>query len=86
MSAYRSATAEVAILETTVLVPARQNRGLVEIAYREGKVGIAELLLIQNQAIDAELDYWDAWLASRQARATLAEAIGQNAGTNPRSP
>lgn len=78
VAAYRAAAAESAVLETTVLVPARQNRGLVEIAYREGKVGLAELLLIQNQAIDAELDYWEAWLAGRQALATLAEATAEN--------
>ncbi len=78
VAAYRAAAAEVVVLESTVLVPARQNRALVEIAYREGKVGIADLLLIQNQAIDAELDYWAAWLAGREALATLAEATGQN--------
>lgn len=83
VAAYRAATTEVAVLESTVLAPARQNRRLVEIAYREGKVGLAELLLIQNQAIDAELDYWEAWLAARQARSTLAEATGRNIDTIP---
>lgn len=83
VSELRAAAAEVAVLQSTVLVPARQNRTLVEIAYREGKVGIAELLLIQNQAMDAELDYWAAWLAGREALATLAEVTAQNiAGTS----
>ena len=78
---YTAAAAEVQVLETTVLVPARQNRQLVEIAYREGKVGLPVLLLIQNQAIDAELDYWTAWLAAREALANLAEASAQNIET-----
>lgn len=78
VAAYRSATLEVETLETTVLTPARQNRQLVEIAYREGKVGLPVLLLIRNQAIDAELEYWDAWLESREALAALSEATGAN--------
>lgn len=78
IAAYRAAAAEVEVLETTVLPPARQNRQLLESAYREGKVGLPVLLLIRNQVIDAELDYWSAWLAERDALATLAEITGQN--------
>jgi|GEM_PF-425276 len=78
VSAYRSAARAVEVLESTVLAPARQNRQLVETAYREGKVGLPELLLIRNQAMNAELDYWEAWLAERDAFATLAEATGEN--------
>ena len=78
VASFESASTEVQVLETTVLTPARQNRRLVEIAYREGKVGLPELLLIRNQAIDAELEYWTAWLAERQALASLAETTGTN--------
>ena len=78
VQAYESAASEVQTLESTVLVPARQNRQLVEIAFREGKVGLPELLLIRNQASDAELEYWAAWLAEREALATLAESTGEN--------
>lgn len=77
-TAYQSAAAEVEVLEATVLVPARQNRQLLEVAYREGEVGLPVLLLIRNQVIDAELAYWSAWLAEREARATLDEATGTN--------
>ncbi len=75
---YRSAAVQVEVLETTVLAPARQNRQLLETAYREGKVGLPVLLLIRNQVIGAELDYWSAWLAEREAIAVLAEATGAN--------
>ena len=78
VASFESASTEVQVLETTVLTPARQNRRLVEIAYREGKVGLPELLLIRNQAIDAELEYWTAWLAERQALASLAQTTGTN--------
>lgn len=75
---YRAAATQVEVLETTVLAPARQNRQLLETAYREGKVGLPVLLLIRNQVIGAELDYWSAWLAEREAMAALAEATGTN--------
>lgn len=78
VATYQSAVAEVEVLETTVLQPARQNRQLLETAYREGKVGLPVLLLIRNQVIDAELDYWSAWLAEREAMANLNEATGLN--------
>lgn len=89
VASYESAASEVAVLQATVLAPARQNRQLVEVAYREGKVGLPVLLLIQNQAIDAELDFWSSWLAAREALATLAEATAQNIeglpATDPRT-
>ena len=78
VASFEAAATEVVVLETTVLTPARENRRLVEIAYREGKVGLPELLLIRNQAIDAELEYWTAWLAERQALASLATTTGAN--------
>lgn len=83
VQAYRSAAAQVEIFETTVLVPARQNRQLLETAYREGKVGLPVLLLIRNQVFDAELDYWTAWLAEREALAFLEEATGRNVAQFP---
>lgn len=78
VGAYRSAAQEVEVLESTVLAPARQNRQLLETAYREGKVGLPVLILIRNQVSDAELEYWTAWLAEREALANLAEVTSQN--------
>lgn len=78
--AYHSAASEVEVLAETVLAPARQNRQLAEVAYREGKIGLPVLLLVQNQAVGAELDYWETWLAAREALATLAEATADNTG------
>ncbi|MGI8401185.1 MAG: TolC family protein [Gemmatimonadaceae bacterium] len=76
LAAYRSARSETDILEQTVLSPARENRRLLEIAFREGKVGLPVVLLIRNQVIDAELDYWASWLAEREALTDLTVAIG----------
>ena len=72
---YEAAAGEVEVLERTVLGPARDNRRLLEAAYREGKVGLPVLLLIRNQVIDAEQDYWTAWLAERVAEADLRAAL-----------
>lgn len=86
VATYQSAATEVEVLEATVLGPARQNRQLLEIAYREGEVGLPVLLLIRNQVIDAELAYWSAWLAERAARAVLDEVTGLNISELPNAP
>lgn len=75
---YVAAASEVSTLRIMVLRAGRQNRELSETAYREGKIGLPEILLIRNQAVSAELGYWAAWLAEREALATLAEVTGQN--------
>lgn len=74
---YRAAAAAAELLHATVLEPARENRARLEAAYREGKVGMPVLLLIRSQVTDAELEYWDAWLAEHLALADLAEATGE---------
>lgn len=76
LAAYRTATEQAEVFETTVLGPARDNRRLLETAYREGKFGLPVLLLIRNQTIDAELEYVSAWLAEREARVALDQTIG----------
>lgn len=91
-NSYGGALAEAQTLESAVLAPARENRRLLEIAYREGKVGLPVLLLIRNQVFDSEFEYWSAWLAEHTALADLAEATGEGIGswvpessvTNPR--
>lgn len=74
--AYRTATEEAAIFEEMVLGPARQNTALLETAYRAGKIALPTLLLLRNQLLDAELGYWDAWLAQREAVVQLDAATG----------
>ena len=78
--AYRSyvaATREAAVFEEAVLEPARTNQDLLETAYQAGKIDLAALVLLRNQLLDAELAYWDAWLAKRQALVRLQAATGQ---------
>jgi cobalt-zinc-cadmium efflux system outer membrane protein len=74
---YRSTEREVRLLEAEMLEPIRENRGLLEIAYREGKMDLTNILLIRNQLLEAELSYWDAWERRERARTDLESATGE---------
>lgn len=76
LRAYRTASDEAAVFQQMVLRPARQNTQLLESAYRAGKIPLPTLLLLRNQLLDAELGYWDAWLAQREAVVRLGAATG----------
>lgn len=78
--AYQSASDEQRLVETTVLARARQNQALLETAYRAGKIDLATLLLVRNQLLDAELGYWEAWLAHRRALVQLEAATASLGG------
>lgn len=77
LRSYELAAREVEMLRDEMLDPIRQNRGLLEIAYREGKIDLASLLLLRNQLLDAELAYWAAWERREVARTELASATGR---------
>jgi len=77
LTRYESAQEAVSILETELLGPIRENHSLLEVAYTEGLIDIATLLLLRNQLLDAELDYWDAWERREQARTQLESATGR---------
>lgn len=72
---YVAAAEETRTLQAAVLGPVRQNQGLLEIAYKAGKVGLPTLLLVRNQLLDAELEYWNAWQAHHEARVRLEAAV-----------
>jgi cobalt-zinc-cadmium efflux system outer membrane protein len=73
---YQTATEEETVYASSVLQPTRENRALLETAYREGKIDLATLLLMRNQLLDAELGYWDTWQAQRRAQVFLEVATG----------
>jgi cobalt-zinc-cadmium efflux system outer membrane protein len=77
LRAYASAAQEVAILEADMLAPIRENQTLLDVAYREGKIDLASLLLLRNQLLDAELAYWAAWERREVARTGLDSATGE---------
>jgi hypothetical protein len=67
---------EARVYEQDVLLPARANQTLLETAFVSGKIGLPTLLLLRNQLLDAELSYWDAWLAARAASVELQAVTG----------
>lgn len=71
--AYQAAREEAAIFSADVVVPARANLVMLDSAYLAGKVGLATLVLLRNQLLDAELGYWDAWYEQRRAYTRLDE-------------
>lgn len=73
---YETASREVELLERELLGPSRENQRLLDIAYREGKIDLASLLLVRNQLLDAELAYWDAWERRERALTDLRSATG----------
>lgn len=71
-----SAQREVELLEAEMLGRIGENQALLDIAYREGKIDLASLLLLRNQLLDAELSYWAAWERRESARTDLEAATG----------
>lgn len=74
--AYVAASEEEALIVERVLEPARSNQELLDAAYREGELDLPSLVLLRNQLWDAEVSYWDAWLARRRALSSLYAAVG----------
>lgn len=83
---YRMASDESIALEQFVLGPAHRNLELLEVAYQAGKVGLPTLLLLRNQLLDAELEYWDAWQARHDALLRLELAVGAPIGEATSTP
>lgn len=73
---YESGEREVSLLEAELLGPIRENQGLLDTAYLEGKLDLASLLLLRNQLLDAEMSYWDAWERRERAKTELESATG----------
>ncbi|MEQ9398919.1 MAG: TolC family protein [Longimicrobiales bacterium] len=71
---YRASVRELAIYRSDILEPVRRNQGLLDTAYREGKLDLSSLLLLRNQLLDAELGYWEAWERHRRAAVAVRTA------------
>jgi cobalt-zinc-cadmium efflux system outer membrane protein len=68
------ASQELQVFEEDVLEPARQNQALLDTAYTEGKLDLSSLLLLRNQLLDAEMEYWEAWERRQGALVDLRNA------------
>ncbi|MFQ5536879.1 MAG: TolC family protein [Gemmatimonadota bacterium] len=72
---YASASAEERMASRVILGPARQSQEMLQAAYRAGKIDLPGLLLIRNELLDAELDYWESWLERRLELVRLQAVI-----------
>jgi cobalt-zinc-cadmium efflux system outer membrane protein len=75
--AYESAVNALALYETEALALIDESFRFIETAYREGKIGLLELVVVQNDLVEAEFSYietlWDYWRAS----IALERAVGR---------
>lgn len=73
---YVTAREEATLLREQVLGPAHANQELLTIAYEAGRIDLSTLVLLRNELIEAELDYWDAWFGLNEAHTDLQAATG----------
>jgi len=74
---YEASSEAVRIYETDAIERIAENFGFIEIAFQEGKIGLLDLVVVQNDLVGTELSYleslWDYW----RARIALERAIGR---------
>lgn len=73
---YEAAKEEVEVFEKEVLDRAAENFQLMETAYQEGKIDLLQVVVVQNDLVNAQFSYldslWNYWLA----RTALERATG----------
>lgn len=74
--AYEAARQSVEVFEAEVLDRIDENFRFIEIAYREGKIGLLQLVVVQDGLIIAQLSYVDSLGQFRAAETNLAQAVG----------
>ncbi len=72
----RASRRALSVYQERVLGPAQSNRQLLERARASGQLDLPTALLLQSQLWEAELAYWDVWLAEQSARVALNAAVG----------
>jgi cobalt-zinc-cadmium efflux system outer membrane protein len=73
---YEAARQSVEVFEAEVLDRIEENFRFIEIAYREGKIGLLQLIVVQDDLITAQLSYVDSLGQFRAAETNLAQAVG----------
>ena len=74
--AFEAARHSVVVFEADVLDRIEENFRFIEIAYREGKIGLLQLIVVQDGLILAQLSYVDSLGQFRLAEANLEQAVG----------
>lgn len=74
--AYEAARQSVEVFEAEVLERIDENFRFIEIAYREGKIGLLQLIVVQDDLITAQLSYVESLGQQRTAEVNLEQAVG----------
>jgi len=74
--AYQAARQSVEVFEAEVLERIDENFRFIEIAYQEGKIGLLQLIVVQDDLISAQLSYVDSLGQFRAAQTNLTQAVG----------
>jgi cobalt-zinc-cadmium efflux system outer membrane protein len=77
LRAYRAARATVELFEEDALERIRESFTFVETAYRQGKIGLLQLIVAQNDLVAAEFSYIESLRDFWVARVALERAVGQ---------
>jgi len=78
LRSYEAAKAGVAVFEKDVLEHAQENFQLIETAYREGKIDLLQVVVVQNDLFNAQFSYLDSLSDYWSARTALEQAVGQD--------
>lgn len=73
---YQAAGRAVQVFQEDVLDKVDENLRFIEIAYREGKIGLLQFIVVQDDLIRAQLSYVDSLFDLRVAEADLEQAVG----------
>ena len=73
---YDAARRTLAVFEQDVLARVDENYRFIEIAYRAGKIDLFQLIIVQNDLVQAQLSYLDSVARFRDAEIDLERAIG----------
>ena len=78
LRSYETAREEVEVFETAVLDRAAENFQLIETAYHEGKIDLLQLVVVQNDLVNAQFSYVDSLENYWLARTALERAVGRD--------
>lgn len=73
---YQAASRAVEVFQQTVLDKVEENFRFIEIAYREGKIGLLQFIVVQDDLVRAQLSYLDSLAEFRMTEANLEQATG----------
>lgn len=75
--AYDAAVNVLSLYETEALARIGENFRFIETAYREGKIDLLQLVVVQNDLVDAEFSYVESLWEYRRAAVALERSVAR---------